>query len=136
MTVFNGFFIAVFVLFAALQWNDPDPYLWIPIYLFAAFCSYLGLRRRFVPAAFYGGLTVFGGYALFLFFDERGVLYWIRETGAENIAQSMKAEKMWIEKSREFFGLLIACGVLAVDVVFLSRARRRPQPPSMHDRGA
>lgn len=38
----------LFLLFAALQYNDPDPQIWIPIYSFAAIAclmAYAGLGR-------------------------------------------------------------------------------------------
>lgn len=34
------------VLFAAVQYNDPDSYLWIAIYLFMAFIAYLGFKQK------------------------------------------------------------------------------------------
>ena len=36
MKKLNIIFAVVFALFAILQYNDPDPYLWIPIYGYAA----------------------------------------------------------------------------------------------------
>jgi hypothetical protein len=36
----------------------------------------------------------------------------------------MKAEKPWIEESREFFGLLILIGVLAIDLIYVKRKSR------------
>lgn len=44
----------LFVLFAAFQYNDPDPELWIPIYGFAAMAclmTYAGLARWWFLAA-------------------------------------------------------------------------------------
>lgn len=32
-------FTIIFLLFAGLQYNDPDPILWIPIYLIAAYAT-------------------------------------------------------------------------------------------------
>ena len=40
------FFIAVFVYFAGVQYNDPDPYIWIPTYLIPTFLSYYKLRGK------------------------------------------------------------------------------------------
>lgn len=37
---------AISVLFAAVQHNDPDSYLWIGIYLFMAFLAYFGLKQK------------------------------------------------------------------------------------------
>jgi hypothetical protein len=36
----------VFVLSAAVQWNDPDPWLWIPLYALAAVLAGLGAAGR------------------------------------------------------------------------------------------
>ncbi|MBS1560416.1 MAG: transmembrane 220 family protein [Bacteroidetes bacterium] len=40
----------IFVAFATLQYNDPDPYIWIPAYGLVALLSYLHAFRRPVPA--------------------------------------------------------------------------------------
>ncbi len=56
--------------------------------------------------------------------DQNGLLDWINEHHAENIAETMKAEKPWIEESREFFGLLILIGVLIIDLVYAKRKSR------------
>ena len=47
---------ACFVLVAALQYNDPDPYVWIAIYGAAALVSWLQRRRpaRSIPAVLVG----------------------------------------------------------------------------------
>jgi hypothetical protein len=50
-------------------------------------------------------------------------LNWAEEHHAENIAQSMKATKPWIEETREFFGLLILISVLCVNMVWLRKTR-------------
>jgi len=41
----------IFVAFAALQYNDPDPYVWIPVYGWMAFLSYRSAFQRASPAA-------------------------------------------------------------------------------------
>ena len=44
----------LFVLFAAFQYNDPDPEVWVPIYGFAAMAclmAYIGLARWWFLAA-------------------------------------------------------------------------------------
>lgn len=38
------FFIIMFLAFAAVQYNDPDPYVWIPTYLIPAFLCYYKLK--------------------------------------------------------------------------------------------
>ena len=51
MRVFNWFFIVVFIIFAALQYNDPDPYIWVPIYLYAAFLCWLSIRKKILSGS-------------------------------------------------------------------------------------
>src|SRR5690349_320932 len=107
MKALNIFFIVVFILSAALQYNDPDPYLWVPIYLYGALLCYLAFKGKYNPILYIIGLLVYGGYAIALLFDKTGVINWAQDHDAENIVQSMKATKPWIEETREFFGLLI-----------------------------
>lgn len=119
MKVFNIVFIILFVLFAALQYNDPDPYIWMPVYLYAAYLCYEAVRYRYKKILYIIGLVLYGLYALYLLFDKTGVLDWITEHHGENIVQSMKATKPWIEETREFFGLVIVIGVLVINMRWL-----------------
>jgi hypothetical protein len=121
MKAFNIFFIIVFLLSAALQYNDPDPYIWMPIYLYGAWLCYRAIYRRYNPALYIIGLVVYIGYAVYLFFDNQGVLSWAGEHNAENIVQSMKATKPWIEETREFGGLLILIVALLINMIWLRR---------------
>lgn len=125
MKVFNIIFIILFVLFAGLQYNDPDPYIWIPIYLYAAFLCYEAVKGRYQPILYIIGMIVYIVYAVYLFFDKTGVLDWAREHDAENIAQSMHADKPWIEETREFGGLLIVVLVLVVNIIWLRRKNHK-----------
>jgi hypothetical protein len=124
MKVFNWFFIVTFIVFAGLQYNDPDPYVWMPIYLYAAFLCWLSIRNKFSPAAYWVGFVVYGAYALYKAFDENGLIDWIRKHHAQNIAETMKAETPWVEETREFFGLVIVITVLAINYIYLSRQKK------------
>jgi hypothetical protein len=123
MKAFNVFFIIVFILSAALQYNDPDPYIWMPLYLYGAFLCYQALKRKYNPVLYITGLVVYLSYAVYLFFDKEGVMSWARDHGAENIAQTMKATKPWIEETREFGGLLILIVVLICNMIWLSKKK-------------
>jgi hypothetical protein len=102
---------AIFVLFAAAQANDPDPFLWIVLYggtaaLFAA----AALDQLFRPAAWVWllGTLVWAGALLPDFTN------WLN-MGMPSIVDTMKAEQPWIELTREFLGLSVtaaACGWL------------------------
>lgn len=124
MKIFNAFFCFVFIVFAALQYNDPDPYIWVPIYLYTAVLCWLAFRNKFYTTAYWVGIIMYALYAVYKIFDQNGLLDWIEVHHAENIAETMKAEKPWIEESREFFGLLILVGVLIIDLVYAKRKSR------------
>jgi Transmembrane family 220, helix len=126
MKIFNLVFCVLFVLSAGLQYNDPDPYIWMPIYLYGATLCWLAFRGKYYPTAYIAGIIIYIGYALYLFFAKDGVLDWIRLHQAENIAETMKATKPWIEETREFFALVILIVVLAVDFFYAKRKRDGP----------
>lgn len=123
MKIFNIIFIVLFILFAAVQYNDPDPYLWMPIYLYAAYLCYQATRHIYHPVLYIIGLGLYGIYAVYLLVDKTGVLDWIREHHSESIVQSMKATRPWIEETREFFGLVIVMAVLIINMVWLRKKR-------------
>lgn len=124
MKIFNIFFVIVFIIFAGLQYNDPDPYIWVPIYLYAAILCALTVKNSFPFKAYWAGFILYGAYALYKFFDKDGVLDWIKYHNAANIAGTMKAEKPWVEETREFFGLLIVIAVLLIDYLVGKKRKR------------
>ncbi len=123
MKVLNILFIILFLFSAVVQYNDPDPYIWMPIYLYGALLCFLALKKRYNIILYITGLLVYISYAGYLFFEKNGVLSWINEHNSENIVQSMNATKPWIEETREFFGLLILIIALTTNIIWLSRTR-------------
>ena len=124
MKFFNIFFCIVFILFAAVQYNDPDPYVWMPVYLYTAILCWLAFRNKYFPGAYLLGIAVYAAYALYKFFDQNGVWDWMTKHHATNIAGTMKAEQPWIEETREFFGLVILIVVLLIDYLHAKRKAR------------
>jgi hypothetical protein len=125
MKAINLLFAVLFVLSAALQYNDPDPYLWMPIYLLGAFICYEAARGIFRKPLYLVGLGFYLAYAAYLFFDSNGVMSWMKEHDRESLVQSMKATKPWIEETREFLGLGLLIGMLLVNwLVWRPRFRR------------
>jgi hypothetical protein len=122
MKVFNLIFCVLFIVSAGLQYNDPDPYIWIPIYLMGAVICFQAFREKVYPVFTLLLSTLFIIYDLYLFFDKFGVLSWLNEHNAENIAASMKASAPWIEETREFFGLLIIIIVLMINYFVSKRS--------------
>jgi H+/Cl- antiporter ClcA len=123
MRIFNLIFCLIFIFFAALQYNDPDPYVWIPIYMYGAVLCWLVFRDKFYPTAYWIGIVIYAAYAVYLFFEKDGVLDWYKDHNSENLVQSMKATKPWIEATREFLGLLILIVVLLANYIYAKRKR-------------
>jgi hypothetical protein len=123
MKALNIILAVLFVVCAALQYNDPDPYIWVPIYLYAAYLCGLAGRNKFYPKAYWLGIIVYLAYAVYLFFDNNGVLSWATEHHAENIAATMKAEKPWIEETREFGGLVMVFAALLMNLLYSRKFR-------------
>ena len=121
MKLFNLVFLILFVVAAGLQYNDPDPYLWMPIYLYGAFLCYRALQNKFDRAFLLVGMTFYATYAIYLFLQTDGVLLWMREHNAESITNSMQARQPWIEKTREFGGLVILLFVLTTNYFWLRK---------------
>ena len=127
MKVFNIFFCIIFIVFAGLQYNDPDPYVWVPIYMYTSVLCWLAAKQRYYKKAWLFGITVYTLYAVYKVFDANGLLDWIGKHHAENIAETMKAEQPWIEESREFFGLVILIVVSAINYFVVVKKQKALQ---------
>ncbi|MBM3442111.1 MAG: hypothetical protein FJX89_05340 [Bacteroidetes bacterium] len=106
-----------FLLFAALQYNDPDPWLWIPIYLYAAIACARAAKGKVPRGMLILGIAFCSVYATLLFLIPDGVIEWAGLHQAENLVQTMKATKPWIENTREFGGLLIILAALGFNLL-------------------
>ncbi len=94
----------VFAIFAVLNLNDPDPWIWV--------LSYGAVSVLFTLSAFghadrriSGSLGV--ALAIWMLTMLTGVVQWAR-SGFPSIASTMQATEPHIEVVREFLGLLIA----------------------------
>ncbi len=125
MKIFNIVFVVLFVIFAGLQYNDPDPYVWMPIYLYCAFFCFMAVKKKFYPVWYAIGIAIFLLYAGYKVFDNNGLIDWLQRHHAESLVETMKAEKPWIEETREFFGLLICVAVLAINWVYGERVKAK-----------
>ena len=64
-------------------------------------------------------------YAIYKIFDTNGLIDWITKHNEENIAETMKAEKPWIEETREFFGLVILIVVLLINYLYVKHKMKK-----------
>ena len=94
------------------------------IYTLLRFC-WFAFRNKFYPAAYLIGVAVYAVYAAYKVFDQNGLIDWMTKHHAENIAETMKAEKPWIEETREFFGLVILIVVLLIDYVYAKKPKTK-----------
>lgn len=101
---------ALFFLSAIVQWNDPDPLIWIITYAsVSALILLYALGKPMKNFALIGLVACIIG----MLFYAPDAFQWFND-GMPNIAGSMKAETSYIEFMREFFGLLICCLTLFV----------------------
>jgi len=120
MRILNFLLAVMFLIFAFVQINDPDPVLWILIYGAMAVMCVLAIFE-FYPAKVTLGLlliltlysfTIFSGVVDWLQTDDKALLF-------DDVA---KMQYPYIEEAREFLGLLICVGVL---IFHLVRAKKK-----------
>jgi hypothetical protein len=102
-------------VFAYLNLNDNDSWLWVPIYMCAAICCGLVVFNKFYPVIYLFLMVFYIVYAIILFFAKDGVRDWIIKYRKPSLVETMQADKPYIEKTREFFGLLIITGALLIN---------------------
>lgn len=115
LTILNAFFCISFIGFAYVNLNDGDSWLWVPIYLVAAGLCGLAAFNLYYPIIYIMVVSFYLIYAVRLFFSKDGVLDWIKVYGRPSLVESMQATKPYIEKAREFFGLLIISAALGMN---------------------
>lgn len=101
----------LFTLFAAVQYNDPDPFLWILIYFSVVIVAVLKVYLRqlnFKPLI----TTLIVILALFSLTYIPGVIDFLGKPNKEDLFGSMTYKKPWVEETREFLGLLMTIGAL------------------------
>jgi hypothetical protein len=92
----------IFILFAVVQYNDPDWYIWIPAYLIPA---YFFFKPETAKNAYLVYLPIIG-FSLWAASYVPAFVDWIKH-GTPTITGTMKAENPEVELMREFFGLVI-----------------------------
>jgi len=115
LIILNVIFCLAFLVFAYLNLNDVDPWLWVPIYLSAAICCGLVVFGKYYPTVYLLLIIFYLVYAIILFFSKDGVRDWLTKYKKESLVQEMQATKPYIEQTREFFGLLIIAGALFIN---------------------
>jgi hypothetical protein len=120
MKIFNFVLAAIFLLFAFVQVNDPDPILWILIYGAMAVLAVLAMFNIYQKNVILVLLVAYIAYSLTLF---SGVQQWFQQPDKSVLFDDVaKMEHIYIEEAREFLGLWICILVL---IFYWVMARRR-----------
>jgi len=103
MKIANSILAFLFFTFAVVQYNDPDPWLWIVAYLFVTLLFVLQIFQKLARPLLLASTILFAIWGISFVPD---FIDWINK-GAPSIASEMKATEPHIELVREFGGLLI-----------------------------
>lgn len=119
MKVLNVFFALLFLSFAFVQLNDPDPILWIAIYLAMVAISVMAFFKYFIPKLMW---ALMAGYVIYLVILFPGMMDWLNSLDRSLLFDDVaKMQYQYIEEAREFLGLMICMLVLAF---YLFRSRK------------
>lgn len=122
MKVLNLVLAALFLVFAFVQVNDPDPVLWILIYGLMAVACVLAAFGRYYRIASITLLVLYAGYSVVYL---SGVMEWMRSNDKSMLFDNLaKMQFHYIEESREYLGLIICIAVLIMHL-FSARALAR-----------
>jgi hypothetical protein len=112
MRTVNFLLAIMFLGFAFLQVNDPDPILWILIYGAMAMVCIMAMFRVYYKSV----LTILAvAYIVYCIILWPGVNTWLQQDRLSVLfEEGMKMQHMYIEEAREFLGLVICLVVLGV----------------------
>jgi hypothetical protein len=122
MKFINLLLAIMFLGFAFVQINDPDPVHWILIYgLMAATCILAAYRVYYrIPMILF--MIVLIAYS-FVFLS--GLMEWFAQPDKSVLFdEGMKMQYLYIEESREFLGLWICVIVLIIHLILSRRTAK------------
>ncbi|PZR40572.1 MAG: hypothetical protein DI538_03745 [Azospira oryzae] len=110
----------MFFAFAGLQFNDPDPLLWIAIYsAMTVLCALAAFGKYYFKVM----LVLAAGYLVYMVILYPGLVDWLRSSDRSLLFDDIaKMQYPFIEESREFLGLLI-CEVVLVVYILVARKK-------------
>ncbi len=112
MKVLNILLAIMFFGFALLQINDPDPVIWILIYLTMTVACTMGALNKYNRAIMAVQATVYIIYIIILW---PGVVDWMRSPDRSLLFDDLaKMQYPYIEETREVLGLFICLAALGM----------------------
>lgn len=123
MKILNLLLAAMFIVFAFLQVNDPDPALWILIYGLLACSCVLAAFKFIIPRLWTVVAAILFAYS-FIYID--GVSQWLQSDEKHLLFDEIaKMQYVWVEEAREYLGLLFCIGILIMHLLQARALRRR-----------
>jgi len=115
MKIINFILALIFLLFAFVQINDPDPFLWILIYGNVAVLCVLAMFRLYYSYWLWATLVFYSIYAVLLV---SSAWHWLQSPDRSLLFDDIaKMQNIYIEETREFLGLMICISVLTFHLI-------------------
>ncbi|WMJ75473.1 transmembrane 220 family protein [Cytophagaceae bacterium ABcell3] len=111
-------FFVMFVGFCAVQYNDPDPYVWVPIYGYAAVMCWMSFKGKFNFYMLGVSAVIYLIGAAFQFPPSLVEYY-----EAEMSQKSLGMHALGVEEAREAGGLLISGAVMLLLMCYGRRTK-------------
>jgi hypothetical protein len=110
MKIVSSIFGVMFLAFTFVQFNDPDPILWITIYGAMLVVSIMAFFNRYIKMLMLGLGVAYLIYAALLF---PSAMVWLKSADRSLLFDDIaKMQYPYIEETREFLGLVICLAVL------------------------
>ncbi|HEY9007631.1 transmembrane 220 family protein [Ohtaekwangia sp.] len=120
MRVVNFLLAIMFLGFAFVQLNDPDPVIWILIYGVMAVTCVMAMFHYYSRKVLLALMVIYAAYSIIYI---PGVIEWLNSSNRVELFDDVaKMNHLYIEESREFLGLMICIAVL---VWYYFRARKK-----------
>lgn len=100
--------------FSSLQFNDPDPIVWVSFYVICALVPSLLIFNKFYRPLFWLAVVI---CCIETINSAPGAYQYYLHMAEEPLMQGMNPQKPYIEECREFLGVLIALGLVIISVL-------------------
>lgn len=102
--------VILFLLFAFVQLNDPDAFVWTTFYLL---CASIPLLALFDRCYFYFNASILMLVVIMAARYFPGFLEYLPQAKSEPLMQGMNTQKPYIEETREFLGSCLVIAILS-----------------------
>ena len=114
-------FSVTLLAFASLQFNDPDPVIWVSFYMICGLVPGLLLFNKFYAPLFWLAASI---CVIQLVIGGPGAYQYYLHMEEEPLMQGMNQAKPYIEECREFLGALIALALVATSKFLAPKIRQ------------